>query len=170
MQYEIGKKYEVTCAELRWKGDGLLFYIPVFDHLHADPQFGFPHEHYHIDGRFEIHPRMRHWFKVSDGHTLTVIVTHNNGSYNFLKLVKRRLLLERQNTGLLFSTEPPEAGSENLINYHAWYQSFVGRSCKGKRCPHFGTEMLERNGRLVCPMHHLTADAVNQVIIPEGER
>ncbi len=169
MQYEIGESYEVTCAELRWKGDGLLFYIPIFDHLHADPQFGFQHEHYHIDGRFEMHPRMRHWFKITDGHTLTIIVKHNNGSYRFIKTVKRQLRYERSSTGLLFTTEPSSTSVENLKNYHEWYRTFIGRSCKGNRCPHYGMEMLEKNGKLVCPLHHLTADPKSQLIIPEDQ-
>lgn len=169
MNYEIGKSYEVTCAELQWKGDGLLFYIPVFDHLHADPQFGFPHEHYHIDGRFEIHPRMRHWFKIIDGHTLTVIVKNNKGSYRFLKLVKRRLRYERTATGLLFSQQQEEAPTENLLKYREWYKTFVGSSCKGRHCPHYGTEMLETDGLLVCPMHHLTADLGTMQIILSGD-
>jgi hypothetical protein len=146
----------------------LIYHIPVFNHLHRDPQFGFLHEHYHIDGRFEIHPRMRHWFKIDKGYTLTVIVTHDEASYYFQGITYRSLKCERQDTGLAFSENPTEKQQKNLKNYHEWYQGFIGKSCKGRRCPHYGTIMFEKNGLLVCPMHHLTADPLSLLVIPES--
>lgn len=165
MEYAVGDYYDVPCAELRWKEDGRIYVVPVLDHLHADPEFGFPHEHYHIDGRFELHPRLQHWMKVQDGHTLAVIVKHDEGAYQFLGIVPQRLRCERLETGLTFSPEPTEKQAVNLTAYREWYAGFVGRECKGRRCPHYGTEMLERDGLLVCPMHELTADAGTLKII-----
>jgi uncharacterized Zn finger protein (UPF0148 family) len=34
----------------------------------------------------------------------------------------------------------------------------IGKSCKGKKCPHFGANMIEKNGELVCPIHNLKGD------------
>ncbi|WEA01708.1 hypothetical protein [Mucilaginibacter sp. SJ] len=166
MEFKIGQKYEVDCAVLEWKEDGIIYYVPVFDHLHADPQFGFEYEHYHIDGRFEMHPRVRHWFNIKYGYTLTVIVKHDMGSYNFKGIIQQSLKCEWERTGLLFIKQPKEKQRENLKSYETWYESFVGRSCKGRRCPHYGTEMLENNGQLVCPMHHLTADLLTEKVMP----
>jgi hypothetical protein len=103
-QYEIGQYYEVPCAVLRWKDDAKVYFIPVFDHLRNDPQFGFPHEHYHIDGRFEIHPRITHWFNIKFGHTLTVIVKYDQSSYLFEGIADRVLKCERLETGLAFNS------------------------------------------------------------------
>lgn len=36
-----------------------------------------------------------------------------------------------------------------------WYNSFLGKSCAGKKCPHLGTTMIEQEGKLVCPLHKL---------------
>jgi len=165
MDYQVGQKYDVPCAEILWKEDNRIYYVPVFDHLHVDPQFGFEHLHYHIDGRFELHPRMKHRLNVTDGHTLSVIVTHDEAIYKFQRLVPQQLKCERRETGLLFASTVDERRLENLKRYEEWYAGFVGKSCEGKRCPHYGTEMLERDGKLVCPMHGLTADRATLRII-----
>ncbi|WP_425438149.1 Rieske 2Fe-2S domain-containing protein [Mucilaginibacter yixingensis] len=52
----------------------------------------------------------------------------------------------------------------NIEKYHAGYKSFTGQVCAGRRCPHFGTEMLEKDGTLVCPMHGLKANPATLVI------
>jgi hypothetical protein len=166
MVYHIGKKYNVCCAKLRWKDDEQIYYIPVFKHLHADPQFGVIHQHYHIDGRFEIHPRMRHWLKINNGHTASVIVTHAQSGYIFEGIQWQSLKFERFETGLFFDPSPNEKQIENRSKYNEWYLGYIGHQCKGRRCPHYGTEMLEKDGNLVCPLHHLTADLETLKIIP----
>lgn len=166
MQYQVGEFYEVPCAELRWKEDGRVYFVPVLDHLHTDPQFGFPHAHYHIDGRFALHPRLMHWLKVRDGLTRSVIVTHDEGVYQFQGIVPQRLECQRTTTGLIFTEATSERQATNLAAYREWYAGFVGQVCKGRRCPHYGTEMLEQGGLLVCPMHHLTADLQQLTIVP----
>ena len=155
MGLQIGEKYEVACAELRWREDGRIYHVPVFDHFHADPQFGFPDQHYHIDGRFEIEPRMRHHFALVDGQTSFVIIK-DSPVFEFMGIHQRSVRCVRNETGLRVS------GSEL---YNNWYETFIGKNCAGKRCPHFGTEMLERNGQLVCPMHGLTADLLTLQVV-----
>lgn len=41
----------------------------------------------------------------------------------------------------------------------------MGSYCKGRKCPHLGTAMLEKGGVLVCPMHNLTANVETLRII-----
>jgi uncharacterized Zn finger protein (UPF0148 family) len=52
-----------------------------------------------------------------------------------------------------------------LEKYEEWYLGFLGKHCKGRKCPHFGTDMIEKDGVLICPMHGLTADLKTLKII-----
>jgi len=159
MNFTPGFSYSIPCARLRWRDNGQVYHVPVFDHLHADPQFGFPQAHYHIDGRFDFHPRMKHFFRLREGKTLSVI-SHASKIYDILKIEFSLSLCVRNETGLNFGS-----AGENISKYRAWYAGFVGQECRGKRCPHFGTEMLEIGGQLVCPMHGLTADRLSLKIV-----
>jgi hypothetical protein len=152
MELTIGGKYEVTCARLRWREDGRVYYVPVIDHLHADSQFGFSDQHYHIDGRFEMDARMRHYFRLADGYTSSVVL-ENGTAYVLIDIVIRTLACTGNLTGLRLPNS-----DEHTALYQRWYGTYVGRECKGRRCPHFGTEMIVQDGMLVCPMHNLTAD------------
>ena len=156
MDYQVGKCYVVHCAEIRLKEDGRVYAIPVFDEAHTDTQFNFPHRHYHIDGRFEIHPRMRHRLKIDGGLTRTVILADGSNTYDFTGLVSHTLKCERAETGLSFPGHT--TNTEGLALYEQWYAAYMGSYCKGRKCPHLGTAMLEKDGVLVCPMHNLTAD------------
>lgn len=160
-----GERYRVSCAEIRLVCDGQIHFVPVFDHLHADPQFGFPHKHYHIDGRFYLHPNIQHTFQVNNGHTAMVITPGKSSTYEFLAIGFHDLLCVETTTGLVIPTHPTKQQKPKLDQYKAWYQNFIGQKCEGRKCPHFGTEMLERSGQLVCPMHHLTADLQTQIIV-----
>lgn len=156
MEYEVGQAYEITCAKIRMKEDGRVYAIPVFDQAHTDTQFNFPHRHYHIDGRFEIHPRMKHRLNIEGGLTRTVILPDGSNTYDFAGLVTHTLKCERVETGLSFpghTTSP-----EGLALYEQWYAAYIGSYCRGRKCPHLGTNMLENGGVLVCPMHNLTAN------------
>lgn len=160
MDLIVGHFYEVPCAELRWREDARIYQIPVIDHLHADPQFGFAEAHYHIDGRFEIEPRMRHQLRVANGHTASVIV-QKCSLYELVGVRKQMVKCTGKTTGLRL----PEPGDHAAL-YQNWYKGYIGKECKGRRCPHFGTEMLEQDGRLVCPLHHLVADKATLKVVP----
>jgi len=150
--------------------DGKIYYVPVFEHLHADEQFGFPDPHYHIDGRFEMEPRMKQQFNCWDGFTAAVIVPSSLSTYSFLSIRLTQVKCERLTTGLKIPDNPNEKQISKVDKYYSWRKSFVGKSCKGKRCPHFGTKMLEVDGQLVCPMHNLTADSKTLKIIDVSGR
>jgi hypothetical protein len=153
----VGSFYNVPCAEIVMD-DGRSYFIPIFDHLHADQQFRFPDEHYHIDGRFYIHPRLQHQFSIQSGHTSTVIVPGKSESYKFVSITVKNLQCVRLKTGLIIPYHPTEKQKPNVTLYTTWYAGFIGKKCTGRRCPHLGTEMFEKNGMLVCPLHNLTAN------------
>jgi len=134
--------------------------VPVIGQAHTDQAFDFPHHHYHIDGRFDIHPRMKHRLQIQDGYTATIILTEGSNRYDFNGISKQKLICRQAHTGLAV---PP--GSKK---YWKWYESYIGHSCAGRKCPHLGTEMLDQDGKLVCPLHGLMADALTLNIIPAG--
>lgn len=158
MAYIPGEIYEIPCAEIVLKDDGRAYFLPVIDLPHSDAAFDFPYRHYHIDGRFAIHPRMKHRLKITGGYTLTVILTEGTAMYDFKGVVNQPLVCEHSKTGLAV----PE-GSEKYAN---WYRGYIGQNCAGKHCPHLGTAMIEQDGKLVCPLHGLTADPLSLKIIP----
>ena len=47
-----------------------------------------------------------------------------------------------------------------------WYNSYIGKSCKGKKCPHLGQVMIEHGDRYVCPLHNLVGSKATETIIP----
>ena len=60
-------------------------------------------------------------------------------------------------------------GNRKGLVYWTWYKSMIGKSCKGRRCPHFGTMMHERDGKLICPLHNLEGDIETELIINKPE-
>jgi hypothetical protein len=165
MGLKVGEYYKITCAEIMMKGDGGIYHIPVFNHLHADPQFGFHQKHYHIDGRFYVHPRIIHQFSIKDGYPAAVIVREYGGTYTFVRVIVKEIQCVRVETGLMIPDSPTKEQKPKVDLYDRWYQGFVGQICAGRKCPHLGTDMLEKDGKLVCPMHNLMADMQSLKII-----
>jgi len=161
---KVGEFYNVTCAEIMMD-DGRNYLLPIFDNLHADKQFGFRHEHYHIDGRFEMHPRMKHEFNLQSGHTASVILPQGGKHYLFIGIVSQELKCERITTGLAIPKSPNEMQRTRIESYNKWYESYIGKICEGRKCPHLGTNMIEIDGMLVCPLHNLTAKLSDLQII-----
>jgi hypothetical protein len=170
IEIKVGEYYKIICAEIMMKGDGGVYHIPILDHLHADPQFGFHHKHYHIDGRFYVHPRIAHQFSIKDGHTAAVIVPEGGGTYNFVRVTSREIQCIRLGTGLVIPDKPTKEQKPKIELYNRWYRGFVGQLCTGRKCPHLGTDMLEEDGKLVCPMHNLTADIQSLKIIKKPKQ
>lgn len=158
MNYEVGKTYKVRCIELLNQNDVVFAVVPIIGELHRDPQFGVDQFHYHIDGRFAANNCP---IPHTDGKTNSVVWAGDRTEYwppyKTGNIVYRRLKCKRESTGIV----PPEKGK-----YQDWYSSFVGQSCKGKRCPHLGQEMIEENGLLVCPLHNLKGCPEKEVIVP----
>jgi hypothetical protein len=109
---------------------------------------------------------MQHEFSVKRGHTSVVLVTEERNGYRFLGIYIKKVKCEPLTTGLdIPSDNLTERQKMKLELYKEWYQTYLGKKCAGRKCPHFGTQMLERDGVLVCPMHHLTADRATLQII-----
>lgn len=133
---------------------GKTYRAPIIGKEHKDSQFSFTHLHYHIDGRFTA-GKNAPYDTNENGYTGGVVsaVLDNVITFGIVRLKCRRLT-----TGL-------GAVRHKISGYPKWYNSMLGKSCKGKKCPHFGTAMLEENGRLVCPLHHLEGDIATEKII-----
>lgn len=160
--YEVGKFYNVPCAiveVLTGKYAGKKWIVPIIGISHVDTKFGnLPLPHYHLDGRFTS-GKNGPYDTDEYGYTSGVVVSCDTVFSKFIGIETKRKKCKRLTTGLSMGIRKDERYSE-------WYKSMLGKSCKGKKCPHFGTEMLEREGVLVCPLHNLTGDILKEKIIP----
>lgn len=164
----VGRFYNVRCAHLESDNE-TIYYVPVIGHAHKDPQFGINTEHYHIDGRF-INRKSARYQVDESGKTNKIISIDNVWTVDQFKgIVVRKLRCKRTTTGII----PPKIGELDYFGkqlgekYHTWYASMVGKSCKGKKCPHLGTMMKETNGVLVCPLHNLHGCVKTEKIIKQ---
>lgn len=156
-ELKVGKIYNVKCAIIQ-TGPDKVSYVPIIGSNHADPQFGTKHTHYHIDGRF---CKLKHMDKSGQtNHPVWTDPGHwESQSYKGTIVIKRRCA--RLTTGLkIFNAGNP---------FGDWYKTMIGKSCAGRKCPHRGTHMLERDGRLLCPLHNLQGSIEDEVIIPRIE-
>lgn len=161
MEYEVGKYYDVICALLQSKNSDIITIVPIIGIVHTDPQFGSLKPHYHIDGRF-VTKKVQAEFDMDGGRTNQAVWIEDGYSpyWNFKLTTTVRLKCKRLETGLIVDkiTNHPK-------RYWWWYETMIGKSCAGKRCPHLGTEMLERDGVLICPLHNLIGDLKTEIII-----
>lgn len=155
-QLEVGKHYFVPCAKMAVYEHYI--YVPILGKPHADPQFNVRHEHYHIDGRFASEGL----YKVDKHGKTNSIIAVKGIDFHGIEVI--RMTCKRLTTGI----DPPKRPINNQHiggAYYAWYDSMVGKSCKGKRCPHLGTLMHEQNGVLICPLHNLKGSKETELII-----
>lgn len=165
---EVGKTYYVRCA-LRRNEWGGKYFVPIIGELHNDKNFGIDAFHYHIDGRFCTRKQMEIHGVCNEGKTNYIIREPHDQYYELwltYKIAYIRMVCRRTGTGLNIKWE--EKGKANSIfkRYFRWYDSMVGKSCAGKRCPHLGYTMKEEGGQLVCPLHNLKGDIKTEKIIP----
>lgn len=152
---EVGKYYNVRCYVFEGRR-GEKIYVPILGKPHTDPQFGVHSEHYHIDGRFA---KEADRFNVNEnGQTNAILATD---SYDFKGVEIKRRRCKRITTGI----NPPERTSPSGSRYWQWHDSMIGKSCKGRKCPHLGTTMREEKGMLVCPLHNLHGSIEKEIII-----
>lgn len=153
----VGKFYNVRCAEIKNCNDVTFAFVPVIGEKHKDAQFGVDFSHIHIDGRFAGE---KDYYNVdADGKTNMILQFDKAGDWsNYVyQIVIKRRKCKRLTTGI----KPPEKAEK----YNKWYDSMVGKSCKGKKCPHLGTTMREENGQLICPLHNLKGCPTSEVIV-----
>ncbi len=159
---EIGKFYNVRCALMIRQKNDVHYYMPVIGVAHEDT-FAALGKHYHIDGRFV--GKEGELVNFKDGFTNQVCecVPHKTDPYRMFvgQIVIRRRKCKRLITGV----NPPKEAFK-YGKYAEWYNSMIGKSCKGKKCPHYGTTMQERGGKLICPLHNLIGCPTTEKIIP----
>lgn len=152
--FEVGKMYTVECAGYETPA-GRVYWVPIIGPKHSDGQLGVKEQHYHVDGRFT------NMYVNQLGQTSTVLHVDHAREHRFIGIEKRRKKCQRLTTGL-----PVPKGilrADNL--YSRWYKSMIGKSCKGRKCPHYGQKMITVKGRLECPLHGLVGDPEKEVII-----
>ena len=164
---EVGKFYSVRCAKMTRYANDFTYYMPIIGIAHEDnafaPALG---KHFHVDGRF-VGIEGQH-IAFYEGFTNQVCEFerpfHKENPYKMFvsEVVIRRRKCKRILTGI----KPPK-GAYNKGKYADWYNSMVGKSCAGKKCPHLGTVMHESDGKLICPLHNLHGCLKTEKIIPD---
>lgn len=155
-EVKIGKFYLVNCAKIKSARFNTIMFVPIIGKLHADPQFNVTENHYHVDGRFNSCPEYK---TDCFGRTNKVVSTQRYFGDEFLEIEVKKMKCK----GLITGINPGDNKT-----YWKWYGGMLGKSCKGKRCPHLGTVMSELNGKLVCPLHGLVGDIKTKKIIHES--
>jgi hypothetical protein len=155
IEVEVGKYYLVRCAKVVNPDGSLDDFVPIIGEPHTDPSFGVKVKHYHIDGRFAT----ENWVN-EEGKTNRILSTEVSEDWKYIdSIVVKRRKCRRKTTGI----RPP---SHKDSTYAPWYEKYVGKSCKGKKCPHLGTTMHLVGDKLVCPLHNLQGCPDKEVIIP----
>lgn len=170
----VGKFYNVKCAIMSYTEDdfwnlpkGQDYWVPIIGIAHVDKQFGFDDKHFHIDGRFVGRTHYNKLDIDENGHTNQVCSYKPTRSAAAIKeVVIKRLKCKRLTTGINPPSYHKKLFKEEKNSYFKWYDTMIGKSCAGKKCPHFGTTMIEREGVLVCPLHNLHGDLKKEIIIP----
>jgi len=175
-QYEVGKSYWVRAARMisqgasaKWK----CYYIAILGEPHSDTIFGVQATkvHLHIDARFmDMRKFNKHdYFIQKDGTTADAIfvdAVRQERRGRFDGIVMRKMKCVRLTTGLAVPNIDDEyIPPSTKYAYWSWVRSMVGKSCAGKKCPHRDQEMLECDGKWVCPLHGLTGDPATEKII-----
>jgi len=147
------------------------FIVPVIPILHDDKQFDFEHKHYHIDGRFHMEDRVKREFSVFGRKTSEVVTDYKSDTWNITisDVFYLRRKCQSLETGLPIDENIARMGVNNVSKglklIIKWMDTMVGKSCKGRICPHKGAIMQEVNGKLICPMHNLMGCAKTEKII-----
>jgi hypothetical protein len=155
----VGEFYNIRCAKLINHLGTFIKYVPVIGDAHRDKQFGFDYTHLHIDGRFASSNPASDYSVREDGTTNGVVLFGEVADCNHFakEIVVRKMKCRRLGTGI----NPPVEAKK----YFDWKKSMIGKSCKGKKCPHLGFEMIESNGLLVCQLHNLIGSIDTETII-----
>ena len=154
---EIGKFYNVRCAEVQRHFNKKSVLVPIIGDSHIDAQFNITFEHFHIDGRFTA----RNSFYNVDSLGRTNKIIQVDKSDRWFDCVSKIVIAKKKCLRLTTGINPPR----DSFKYNLWYDSMVGKKCEGKKCPHLGTEMLEVDGKLVCPLHNLKVSLTTKLVV-----
>ena len=164
-ELEVGKFYYVRCAKFVLNSS-VIDYIPIIGEPHLDKQLGIDWKHIHIDGRFDNKYTALDKF----GRTNTILqIGKQNTLYPYVEeIVIKKKKCKRLTTGINppFRNTTTPLGRQVGEKYWSFYDSYVGKSCKGKKCPHLGATMMDMGkGFLVCPLHNLHGCPTKEVIV-----
>lgn len=159
---EVGKYYMVNHAKMvdRYgESEKTTHYVPIIGIYHKDEQFGVKFPHYHVDGRFISKNKYLPSATIDENGKTNNIVSNDDtiGAWKISEIVNLKVRCFRLTTGI----NPPD----NAVKYWDWYTKQIGKSCAGKRCPHLGTLMHEKDGVLVCPLHNLIGNLETEKIM-----
>jgi hypothetical protein len=143
----VGKYYLVAHVTAFCKNTGKKLYDePIFPIYHSDPQFAKAADilHYHKDGRFR-----------KGIHFSNSIVSNADVDLSEVFYIRKKCV------SAVCGLYMPQEQKSWLV----WQKSMVGKSCKGKKCPHRGAMMIEVDGHLFCPMHNLVGCAKTEKIV-----
>lgn len=156
---EVGKWYLVAHAEMKNNlTNNIWDWIPVIPIAHTDSFAPHVDTHYHLDMRFCINSTIKYKFNIRNNQSEVPVVINDAWQYKAHKIVYKRKKCISLNTGLNLNRVHEEH------DFFKWVNSMKGKSCKGRKCPHFGATMNEVNGELVCPMHGLKGDIKTEII------
>lgn len=156
----IGEYYLVAHVNIKNEHHGIIdIDVQIIPIWHNDSKdFGIKTSHYHIDGRFVANTsNVARYFRVTDGMTATLVS-------NELSLGKTQEMSEifyKKKKCIRVETGVPG------VKFHkpAFFEKYKGKSCKGKKCPHWGAKMTNIDGVLVCPMHGLRGCLETEIIL-----
>jgi hypothetical protein len=156
----VGKWYLVAHAEIKNSITGQIWdWIPVIPIIHKDAFAPHVDDHYHIDMRFNTNWAIKNKFNIKTNQTAVPILINDAYQFKAHRIIYKRKKCISLQTGLYLDNVHPEH------DFFKWAESMKGKSCKGRKCPHFGAVMNEINGLLVCPMHGLIGDIKTEIII-----
>jgi len=156
-QLQINKRYLcLVTVPSNPKG----FPIALVPFLHSDKDINetAAMPHYHIDSRFntkgELDSLRSDYNRRTKGRLSAIFMAENGSAMLDVQYMTCRRI---HPTGLVLCTSR---------DFNQWANKYLGKSCKGKKCPHWGMPMVDRkNGFLECPLHGLFGSSVTERII-----
>ncbi len=147
----IPGKYYLVAHVKAFNGDE----FAVFPNKHEDKEFSPVGTHYHFDMRFE---------RKKPLDTTQIILDEAVIGESYLR---KRKFIGRMPGSIIPEVNKKAASgkSSSAVKYLAWREKMKGKKCPGGKCPHRGQQMIKKNGKWLCPMHHLEGDIKKNVII-----
>lgn len=165
----VGKIYRVAHAVMGYKLGSMMhehhsnIKVPIHPHKHLDKEFA-PNSpvHYHIDGRFEVSTDIKRRYAIDGkGRISVILITEAKDHCDYVVRIEfLNVKCVRKTTGL----NVPQTALEGGL-FGEWLKKMKGKSCAGKKCPHYGVIMSKVKGQLVCPLHGLVGDIKTEIII-----
>lgn len=165
-----GELYRVIYAHYSPDQKGWL-HIPIIPDLHADPDISsIVSLHYHVDCRFPMSKVAKKQFVVKGGRTMRILQYEPQGIYskNIDYMTIRTVKAVSSFTGIElppYAVYNPFEWSVDKIRYWDWAGEYIGKEVRKDKCPHRGTQMIDRgDGYMECPLHGLVCSKKSKQI------